>query len=80
MQYKNIEPPIDPPEAEYIIADCGCEVYEGEELYTYCGRTFCPDCIKDEIISDLETWPVEELIMLVSAESERVEKRKAASV
>lgn len=79
MQYRNTEPPVDPPEAEYIITDCGREVYEGEELYTYCGHTFCPDCIKDEIISDLETWSIEDLIMIVSAESELVEKRKDAS-
>jgi len=48
------EPRLDPPEPFFIVADCGCEVYEGENLFEwdkYDPKTkehktihICPDC------------------------------------
>lgn len=35
----------DPPEPEFIKAGCGCEVYEGENIYIYDGKSLCPDCM-----------------------------------
>lgn len=34
--------------ADYIIADCGHEVYEGEYLYEWDGKRICPDCMEEE--------------------------------
>lgn len=35
-----------PYEANYIIADCGCEVYAGEHMYSWLGEMLCPDHMK----------------------------------
>lgn len=35
-----------PPEPDYITAGCGCEVYEGETIFSYDGGTLCPDCME----------------------------------
>jgi hypothetical protein len=43
------EPPIDPPTGTFVIADCGDEVYEGENIYEWNGKTLCPDCFKSAI-------------------------------
>lgn len=36
----------EPPEPDYIKAGCGCEVYEGETIFSYDGGTLCPDCME----------------------------------
>ncbi len=43
------EPPVTPPEDDrYIVAGCGHEVYEGEELFEWeDGSTLCGDCLSD---------------------------------
>lgn len=43
------EPPIDPPDVFYITADCGHEVYSGEHLIEWEGKTLCPDCFWDKV-------------------------------
>ena len=43
------ELPVDPPEEKYITADCGCEVYDGENIYTWECKRLCPDCMKQKI-------------------------------
>lgn len=47
--FKIPEPPIDPPEDRSVTADCGHEVYEGENLFEWeGGRTLCPDCMEEK--------------------------------
>ena len=42
----NMEPPDDTP---HVIASCGHEVYNGEELFEWeDGKTLCPDCMEDK--------------------------------
>lgn len=67
------EPPLEPPEDDrYMIADCGHEVYEGENMYEwdvpyrdedgklkYKHKTHCPDCFMDEIKKMLRESPAE---------------------
>ena len=38
-----------PPEERYIMAKCGHEVYEGEDLYETEDGTLCPDCFDDAL-------------------------------
>jgi hypothetical protein len=50
------EPRLEPPEEEYIIADCGHEIYEGESEYRDMrGRSYCEQCIRDRADS-LDTY------------------------
>lgn len=48
--YNNFVPdrPLEPKEEPYVIANCGHEVYEGEELFEFDGVTLCPDCMADK--------------------------------
>jgi hypothetical protein len=50
-EVKRVEIPeraIEPPEARFVTADCGHEVYLGETLYEWSGgETLCPDCVED---------------------------------
>jgi hypothetical protein len=44
------EPPVEPPDmGRYMTADCGHEVYNGEDLFEWEGATFCSDCIEDKL-------------------------------
>jgi len=49
------------PRESYVVADCGHEVYLYEYLYQWDGKTYCPDCMRDEI-NDL---PLNELLELM---------------
>jgi len=55
--YYIAEPPTDPPEdTPHIIAGCGHEVYQDEEVFDWTERkdgeeitkTLCPDCMEDK--------------------------------
>ncbi|MDR0916622.1 MAG: hypothetical protein LBN02_05475 [Oscillospiraceae bacterium] len=47
------EPPLEPPEPHYVVAQCGHEVYDGEYIFTLpSGETLCPDCF-DEMANEL---------------------------
>lgn len=39
---------LEAPEDIFITADCGCEIYEGEEMYEWDGKTLCSDCFDDK--------------------------------
>ena len=41
----------EPPEPDHIVADCGCWLYDGDEIYDWCGETHCEDCFKDFVDS-----------------------------
>lgn len=41
--------PIITPEDDEVFADCGHNVYEGENLYEVEGKWICPDCFKDMV-------------------------------
>lgn len=43
------EPSLDPPEDKYYIADCGCEVYEGDAIYEWNEGYICEECFKLKI-------------------------------
>ena len=43
------EPPIEPDEDFSVMADCQHEVYEGESLIEWNGKTLCPDCFWDKV-------------------------------
>lgn len=62
--FTSVEPPVDPPEDYYVTADCGHEVFEGENMYVFDGKTYCPDCLRD-IVNDLTT---EEIAALLRAD------------
>lgn len=62
------ELPVDPPEEKYITADCGCDVYDGERLFTLEGKKICPDCMKDMI----HRMSLEKLAYLIGADIEEV--------
>ena len=53
----------DPQTADYFIADCGCEIYEGNTFYEFNGKTYCIDCLYDELME----LPKEELVRLAGA-------------
>lgn len=55
------EPPVEPPEPDSVVADCGCEVYAYEYIYEWDGRTLCPDCMETE----LNKLPLHELVTLL---------------
>ena len=44
-----IEPRLDPPEPEilFFCAECGNEIYEGEEYWLLHGEIYCEQCIED---------------------------------
>lgn len=48
-------------EAPYFTADCGHEVFDGETAYEFDAKTWCEDCIREELFG-LET---DELVRLV---------------
>ena len=62
------EPPIEPPEEHYVTAGCGCEVYEGEHLFCWEGKTHCPDCFEGKI----REMSLEELALLLGSDYEEV--------
>lgn len=65
------EPSLDPPEEYYVYADCGHEVYKGELLREFNGKTWCPECFLDEIYS----LSIEALDQLLDIDSVVVEQR-----
>jgi len=56
-----IERMIDPPDGFSLVANCGHEVYRGEEYFTYEGGTFCPDCF-DDLIAAMTRCDLAELL------------------
>jgi hypothetical protein len=38
-----------PREENFVLADCGHEVYSGERTYEKDGSTLCGDCVEDEL-------------------------------
>ena len=48
------EPRLTPPEPRFVLAECGCEVFEGETMYWAGGRTYCPDCAKELSENDID--------------------------
>lgn len=63
------EPRLNPPESDYITADCGCEVYEGEPVVTFNGKSMCEDCFWDLI----KGMTVQEVATLLEWEYREVE-------
>lgn len=53
--YIYTEPPVEPPEDYYITADCGHEVYDGEETFDWDGKTICPDCLHNKRVEQTDT-------------------------
>lgn len=68
------ELPYEPKEDEYVIADCCHEVYEGESIYIYDGKAYCPDCWRGYWYEFIEKWP-EDFAGMVNADTEKVEKK-----
>ncbi|MEL4106331.1 hypothetical protein AAFA46_05745 [Oscillospiraceae bacterium WX1] len=68
------EPPPGPPENDRCItADCGHELYEGEELYIWeDGETLCSDCLEDKF----QEMSLSERAELLGCEHETVAFRK----
>lgn len=71
------EPPLEPPDDDvYITADCGHEVFEGENMYLLDDirykykRWVCPDCFKDE----LDRMSLEEFADILGVEYQPVER------
>jgi hypothetical protein len=60
-QYPIPEPPLNPPEPECVTADCGHEVYDGEDIYSFERETLCPDCM-EERFNELSTREKAELL------------------
>lgn len=46
-----VDPPTTPPEPKKkgYAYSCGCEVYEGEQIFGWDNKGLCPDHFKDEI-------------------------------
>ena len=43
------------PEKYYTVADCEHEVYEGEPLFEWEGKSICPDCMESKF-NDLSVF------------------------
>lgn len=72
MNISRFKANLEPQEDFYLVADCGCEVYEGEKIYEWDGKRLCPDCFRD-LINDL---PLEELAILLDCTFSSVERRR----
>lgn len=42
------EQPLEPAEQTYLTAACNHEVYPGENMFEWEGKTLCPDCLEDK--------------------------------
>ena len=50
MDWRHIgEPSLEPPEEKSYMADCGCEVYEGDEVFEWEESYICEDCFRTHI-------------------------------
>ena len=67
----NPEPSLEPKEATYITAECTHEVYTGEIMVTWEGKTLCPDCFMDKV----HDMTIEEVAVLMDVEYTTVEGR-----
>ena len=63
----------DPPENYFVMADCGHEVYDGENLYLWNEKTLCPDCMKDKV----GEIPLSEIAVFLGAKIEHVSRKRA---
>lgn len=68
MVVLRLEQSFEPPEPAFVIADCGCEVYEHEYIYEWDEKTLCPDCMEME----LNKLPLHSLVTLLGGSAEKV--------
>ena len=42
---------LSPPEYSFIECGCGCELHDGESVYTWDSEKLCEECLRDRVLT-----------------------------